>query len=157
MATVTLFKNTHGSVNVVRKGKVFPFNSGRFWTSNKEDQELLKKIAEAGEQGVYIDPQEPDIDPTAASPMEVLRRKIIKEWQEQQAQVHDHGEYGAGKNQLGVSSTADSILMGNSLAAKVDQAKTAGEDVPVVSATPATPADSPALSALQQLKSGEKK
>lgn len=167
MANAILFKNSAGSVNVVRKGKTFPFNSGRFWTTNKEDEKLLKAIADAGEQGVWIDPAEPEIDPTAATPMEILRRKIIREWQEQQGIVADHGTYGAGVNPLGVTSTADSVLMGNSLAGKVAQAREAGDVLGAAktsddkaaenSGAPVTPAPaSNALSALNALKGGAK-
>src|SRR5690606_168982 len=113
-----------------------------------------------GEQGVWIDPAEPEIDPTAATPMEILRRKIIREWQEQQGIVADHGTYGAGVNPLGVTSTADSVLMGNSLAGKVAQARETGGDVvdkPADTSAPVTPAPaSNALSALNALKGGAK-
>lgn len=155
MAIVPLFKNRYGSVNVVRKGVTFPFNSGRYWTTNKEHIKLLQELADKGEQGIYIDNSEPEIDTEAASPMEVLRRQIIKEWQKQQQQIQQHGIVEAPKT-VGASSTADSVLMGNSLASMVENARQAGEDLK--SATPETPAQpqgqnqSAALEKLNKLK-----
>lgn len=120
MATVPLFKNRKGNVAVIRNDMRFNFNSGRYFTSNKKEIELLLLLAEHGEQGVYIDPKEPDIDTEAATPMAVLRKKFYKEFLEEQGKVIDAGTYEARVGQdIGAMNTASNVMQGNQLAEKV--------------------------------------
>jgi len=149
MATVPLFKNRKGSVAVVRKGMRFNFNSGRYFTTKEKEITLLMLLAQHGEQGVYIDPKEPDIDTEAATPMAVLRKKFYKEFLEEQAKVTDAGSYVAPTGQdIGAMNTSSNVLQGNQLAEKV--AREDADPTPKDASSAST--KSPALSALEKLK-----
>jgi hypothetical protein len=153
MATVPLFKNRKGNVAVIRKGMRFNFNSGRYFTTKQREIDLLKLLAEHGEQGVYIDPKEPDIDTEAATPMAVLRKKFYKEFLEEQAKVTDAGKYHAPTGQdIGAMNTASNVLQGNQLAEKValEDADPSPKDASSASTK------SPALAALEAMKEGKK-
>lgn len=78
MAIVTLFKNKHGSVAVLTpKGEPIHFAQGRFWTTQAKFSNYLQQLADNGNEcGVYVDPQEPEIDTENTTPLEILRRKI---------------------------------------------------------------------------------
>ena len=83
-ANVTLFKNSHGNVQVaLPSGIVIPFmldpgtGQGRYFTSNKKiERELSQAVENDNEFGIYIDPQEPVIDVNAATPLEQLEKKL---------------------------------------------------------------------------------
>lgn len=121
MSSVPLFKNRHGNVCVVKGNNMFNFNSGRFFTTDPEKIAILLKLAETRAQGVYIDPRESEIDPSAATPMEVLKKKHIAEYLAEQAKIRDLGQSAQPKLQNSVGSTASSVIMSNSLAEAVAQ------------------------------------
>lgn len=78
---VTLFK-TKGAKSysiITEKGKRIPFMQGRFWTSDKEDIEYLQKLADNGECGIYVDPEEPVIDVKNCTPELVARKRHRRE------------------------------------------------------------------------------
>lgn len=88
MAELTLFKNRKGRVNVASPdGQLLKFTNGMFFTHNKDHEEFLKKCAERKECGVYIDPNQPTIDLDAMSPHDMLRAKIIREYEEDKAKA----------------------------------------------------------------------
>lgn len=112
MTEVTLFKNVHGNVQVVTTFGTYPFVGGRFFTTDKEVEEKLKKLAERGEHGLFIDPNEPTVDPDAATPMDALKKKIIAE---HMASLRTGGNSGITESeqegiQRSVVSTADSEI-----------------------------------------------
>lgn len=86
-ANVTLFKNSHGNVQIaLASGVLVAFlldpatGQGRFFTSNKKlERDLQTAVDNDNEFGVYIDPAEPIIDLNAATPLEQLKAKIRKE------------------------------------------------------------------------------
>ena len=63
MKTLTLFKNIKAST-VVYSPLGFPltFADGKYYTTNKKHEEYLQELAELGDCGVYIDPEEPTIE-----------------------------------------------------------------------------------------------
>lgn len=80
MAILTLFKSKHGAVNYVTPwGDPVGFVNGRYYTFNKKIEDWLKSEAETGSGGIYIDPEEPEVDTEAAAPIDVLRRKLREE------------------------------------------------------------------------------
>lgn len=84
MTTVTLFKNHNGNVGValhLRDGSVqtVPFVSGKFFTTVKKLADALQEAADNAEFGIYVDPNEPDIDPECATPMDQMKRKLREE------------------------------------------------------------------------------
>lgn len=153
MAVVPLFKNRHGNVAVVRAGMTIKFNSGRYFTTDERQLKLLTYLAKTKQQGVYIDPKEPEIDTEAATPMEVLKKKIINEYLAEQNKLGPASSYGSGQA-LGqsVGTTASSTIMNNGMAEIVDAAKT-GTEGPE---TPAKPENAGALSVLEKLKASGK-
>lgn len=118
MTEVTLFKNHYPSCQVVTTMGTYPFVAGRYWTEDKDVEEHLKKLAERGEYGMYIDPTEPTIDPAASTPMEALKRKIIAE---HMATLRTGGSSGITEStqasvQASVVTTADSVINGGAQA-----------------------------------------
>lgn len=84
MATVTLFKNRFGAVNVsTPKGEVLKFAAGRYFTTNKKHEEFLKSLAETGESGVFIDKNEPTVDTENLDPMAAIKAKMRAEIEEE--------------------------------------------------------------------------
>ncbi len=83
-ANVTLFKNSHGNVQIaLASGVLVAFlldpatGQGRFFTSNKKlERDLQAAVDNDNEFGVYIDPAEPVIDLNAATPIEQLEKKL---------------------------------------------------------------------------------
>ena len=77
MAILPLFKNRKGSVNIVTdNGYRINFAQGVYHTANKDHIEYLEKLVENNECGVYIDPDEPEINTEEQSPEARLRAKI---------------------------------------------------------------------------------
>lgn len=118
MTEVTLFKNHYPSCQVVTTMGTYPFVAGRFWTEDSEVEKHLKKLAERGEYGMYIDPTEPTIDPAASTPMEALKKKIIAE---HMATLRTGGSSGVTESaqasvQASVVTTADSVINGGAQA-----------------------------------------
>lgn len=140
MTEVTLFKNHYGTVQVASTVGVFPFVSGRFFTTDKNVEAHFKKLAENGEHGIYIDPQEATVDPDAATPMDMLRKKIIAEHEAQKRTGGDSGITTSEQAGIAASvvSTADSEINGGAQAPLSPEQKVEA----------ATTAQSPALSAL---------
>lgn len=163
MSAVPLFKNRHGNVAVVKGNNTFNFNSGRFFTTDPVKIRILLDIAERRDQGVYIDPREPEIDPDAATPMEVMKKRIIAEYLASQKEVKDAGTSAPRPLNQTAMNTAASPVMGNGLAELVADAAvqealgTEAKDdhekaEPEVKASPVAASMSPALSALEKLK-----
>lgn len=123
MPEVTLFKTHCGHCHVVTNFGNFQFVAGRYFTENKQHEEKLKKLAETGEFGIYIDPQEPSVDPKAATPADTLRKKIIEEFLAEQRQVADMGKSHADPAaiQRAMANTASSPVNGNGLASQVNE------------------------------------
>lgn len=77
---VILFKNQHGNCSIVlRSLAVVSFINGKFFTVNAKLQDELKQAADNGEFGVYVDQDEASIDPSAATPMDQLKKKLRDE------------------------------------------------------------------------------
>lgn len=77
MSQVTLFKNMFGNVNIVLKStKLVSFINSKFFTTDTKLEAELLKAVEDGEFGVYIDPQESEIDPQYATPMDQMKKKL---------------------------------------------------------------------------------
>lgn len=125
MSAVPLFKNRHGNVMVVKGNNMFAFNSGRYFTTDPEKIRVLLALAESRDQGVYIDVDEPEIDPDAATPMEVMKRKIIAEYLASQSEIKDMGTSSQKPVSEGAGHTASSVIMGNSLAEMAQRAEIA--------------------------------
>lgn len=155
MAKAALFKTKRGNHAVIgSNGRRYNFQGspvGRCWVTDKASIEELTKFAETGEAGIYIDPAEPEVDTEATSPMEALRRQIIRDFLIEQSKLKPASEYAAGAGEFarGVSGTDESVLMGNQLAGQKAQAALIGEAGPDKA--------SPALSKLQDTlaKSGK--
>ena len=80
MATVTLFKNRSGAVNVsTPKGKVLKFAASRYFTNNVEDSDFLKELAQTNQSGVFIDKNEPTVDTENLDPMSAIKAKMRAE------------------------------------------------------------------------------
>lgn len=81
MPQVTLFKNTHGNVNVALKsGRCVAFIMGRFFTTDKRLAAELQEAADADQEfGVYVDVAEPEIDPECATPMDQMKKRMREE------------------------------------------------------------------------------
>lgn len=84
MATVTLFKNSHGNCGcpVTMPGGAIitvPFVSGKFFTTDTRLEAVLNQLAEHREMGIYVDTKESDIDPECATPIEQMKRKLREE------------------------------------------------------------------------------
>lgn len=80
MSQVTLFKNMFGNVNIILKStKMVSFINGKFFTTDTKLEAELMKAVEDGEFGVYIDPNESEIDPQYATPMDQLKKKLRDE------------------------------------------------------------------------------
>lgn len=141
MAEVTLFKNHHGTVQVCTTKGTFPFVAGRFFTTDEELEKHFKILAERGEHGIYIDPQEKTIDPNAATPMEALKKKIIAEHEAAKQLGGNSGitESEQAGIQKSVVSTADSVINGTTQGAQQAQVEKGKE------------AESAALKTLQNL------
>lgn len=127
MSTIPLFKNRHGNVAVVKGKHTFHFNSGRYWPKDDAELKVLQELADRKGQGVYIDPNEPDIDPSAATPLDVMKKRIIAEYLADQAKIKDAGNYEAPNLQKSAASTASSEVNGNTLATEVAKAALLGE------------------------------
>lgn len=76
---VPLFKNRTLGSAVLEDGTVVAFANKQFYTTDENLIARLKKAAEKGEFGIYIDPTDPDIDTEAATPMERLRKQMRAE------------------------------------------------------------------------------
>lgn len=139
MATVPLYKCRHGNVAIVRFGTTMNFNSGRYWTLDKRQNKILAWLAANRQQGVYIDPNEPEIDPNAATPYDVMKKKIIDEYLKEQGVLKDYGETNA-KAAINPMGTNSSPIMNNGAA-----------EIVATESTQAAPANS-ALAALEALK-----
>lgn len=120
---VTLFKVRGGHCNVVTKFGTFPFVAGRFFTTDPVIEEKMKALAEKGEHGLYIDTKDAKVDPSAATPADVLRKRIIEEFLAEQRKLAPMGSTHADPAaiQAAMSSTASSPAHGNSLAAQVSE------------------------------------
>ena len=92
MAMLTLFKNYRNATNIVLKdGTVVGFVKGRYFTTNKDLEKELKKLVEKNEAGVWIDPNEPEVDTTAVTPLEIERRKAVEEFKRKYGLVETSG------------------------------------------------------------------
>lgn len=94
---VTLFKNRLPNCAVIlADGKKIMFVNHRFFTTDREVETKLRKCAETKEFGIYIDANDGKIDPNAASPMEVLRKKHIEEFLAAEKLKTKSSEYSSG-------------------------------------------------------------
>ena len=139
MATVPLFKNRKGNVSVCGNKGTYAFANGRFWTVQEDQIEELVHLAKTRQGHIFIDPNEPDIDTEATSPMQVLEKKIISKFLASQASV-------------GVGTTANvaSELAAQAIMSKIEDAQS---EPPVPSSIKPT---SPALSKLNSMMQDKK-
>lgn len=179
-ANVTLFKNSHGNVQIaLASGVLVAFlldpatGQGRFFTSNKKlERDLQAAVDNDNEFGVYIDPAEPIIDLNAATPLEQLKAKIRKELMaelQSGGQLIDAGISRPSPDQLNQAIASTTSLPGASLTEEQIQLQQSQAPAPVivdsngqVVTDPVDPAvettvqptdsNSPALSALEKLK-----
>lgn len=110
---VPLFKQAKGNATVVLpNGRKIMFANGRYFTEETEIIETLVRMAKTKEAGVFIDPQEPDVDMFAATPLEQerkrIRRELLAELRANPSLLQD-SSYGAGANRLNVSGTTDVV------------------------------------------------
>lgn len=162
MTEVTLFKNINGRVNAaLANGQTVAFIDGKFFTTDKRLEDFLQRCAEHGEHGIYVDANEPTIDPAAATPEErmekKIRAKILAELAEE-GKLIDAGTSDAPKLAMTTSAQvaggAESSLQAQALAElkdAADEAKVDAEGNPVAEGSEAS-ANNPALSALERLK-----
>lgn len=111
MPNVTLFKNSNGNVNVALKsGRTVAFILGRFFTVDKRLQEELYAAADNDQEfGVYIDPQEPEIDPDCATPMDQMKKRMRDELLAElksEGRLVDAGSSSQTLSQAGMTTTA---------------------------------------------------
>lgn len=172
-ANVTLFKNSHGNVQVaLPSGIVIPFmldpgtGQGRYFTSNKKiERELNLAVENDNEFGIYIDPQEPVIDVNAATPLEQLEKKLRAKIMAELAQggrLIDAGisvQSPAQTQSLIASTTslpgASQTEEASNLQASTILVDSNGQRLETIVADlnqPAAAAESPALGALEKLK-----
>lgn len=167
MSEVTLFKNTHGSVNAaLANGVTVAFTEGRFFTTDSRLEDYLKAQAKYGEFGIYIDPNEPTIDPEAATPMDQLKKKVRAELMAELAAagqlVKDAGTSEQGALNMATSQDAvggvNTTLTAQALAAAQEALAESEENKVAEEASTATTtlaAGSSALDALAKLKAGQ--
>lgn len=160
MATVPLFKNKRANCAVVGKsGTVYKFQGtphGRCWVTKESEIAELMALAKAGEAGIYIDDKEASVDPSAATPLEVMKKKIIQEYLAEQAKVKDAGTSIQNIHQqaAAVAGTDENVLTGSALASQKNQATLTGQDSPALAAAKASLAG---IAAAAQAGAGEKK
>ena len=175
---VTLFKNSHGNIQIaLPSATIVAFlldpetNQGRFFTSNKKiERELLAAVENDNEFGVYIDPAEPVIDLNAATPLEQLEKKIrAKLMAELQAggKLVDAGTSSSSQAQMQAAVASSLTVPGATQSEEALQLQLAQQALANQSEAPAAilvgsdgsvikqEAESPALSALEKLKSGK--
>lgn len=143
MATVHLFKHRKGNLSVVgATGTIYRFQGvpGRCWPRNEKESEELLRMARTGEAGVYIDPQDSEIDPAATTPMEQMRAKIIQEFLAEQSKIKDAGEYDASLASAAraVGGTDENVLTGSALATAKNTAAMTGQESPALAAAKAS-------------------
>lgn len=114
MTEVTLFKNSHGTVQCATTKGTFAFVGGRYFTTDPKMEEFFKTLAETHEHGIYIDPEEPTVDPEAATPMDALKKKIIAEHEATKRTGGNSGVSSSDQSgiQQSVVTTADSEVNG---------------------------------------------
>lgn len=118
MAVVPLFKNKVANVGVIRSRYRFDFVGGRYFTTSLGEIEMLQKLAKNKEQGVYIDPNEPEVDTEACTPMDILRKQFYAEFLEEmkakEGKLVNAGTSSTSQEQLqaAVVSTQDSEING---------------------------------------------
>jgi hypothetical protein len=154
MTEVTLFKNSHGCVHVALKsGQTVAFIEGKLFTTNKVLEAELQQAADVREFGIYVDPNEPRIDPECATPADQLRKKIRAELLAEMAakQPIDAGVSVQRPLQQSMTSTEGAVGAGE-LSATTEALKQAQID-DLNSPVPTTL--SPAQSALEKLRSGK--
>lgn len=141
--SVPLFKVRRPNCAIVGySGITYKFQGsphGRCWTTKPKEIEELLKLVEAGEGGIYIDAAEPEIDPAAATPYDVMKKKIIAEYLANQRAVKDGGEYEQSiqSQARAVGGTDENILTGSALAAAKNQAALTGQESPALAAAKA--------------------
>lgn len=74
---VTLFKNKAGATCIVLPTlERINFAAGKFFTTDKNLEAKLAKLAETQDYGVYVDPKEPVVDTKYQNPMDALKEKL---------------------------------------------------------------------------------
>lgn len=147
---VPLFKQKRGNASIVLpNGRLVMFANGRFFTVEEDLIAHLVKMAKTQEAGVYIDPQESEIDVNAATPMEQERKKIraqlLAELRANPSLLED-SSYGTNRaSVLGVTSSTSAVPEGTTAATQAAPLKVSGAED-----------NASALSALEKLKSGGK-
>lgn len=160
MSEVTLFKNIHGRVNAaLANGVTVSFIDGKFFTTDTRLENYLQRCAEHGEHGIYVDANEPTIDPNAATPEErmekKLRAKILAELAEE-GKLIDAGSSEQPKlvmtTSAQVAGGAESSLQSQALAEMKEATDVANVDADGQPVPAEGQEASPALSALERLK-----
>lgn len=133
MSTAILFKNSHGSVNIVLPcGTRVSFVDSKFFTTDKNLEKKLARLAETGDYGVFVDSADSEVDTDAATPMEALYKKIRAEVM---AELNVVTKVNAGNSEQGgignsVGTTQDSELTGGGkLTAEEEEVKKASTQV----------------------------
>lgn len=170
-ANVTLFKNSHGNVQIaLASGILVAFlldpatGQGRYFTSNKKiEKQLLDAVENDNEFGVYIDPAEPVIDLNAATPLEQLEKKIRAKLMEELAaggKLIDAGVSRTSPEQMQAAIASSLTVPGASLSQDGEALIQEQVQAPVIvdsKGSVVQPVDSasPALSALEKMKAGK--
>jgi len=106
-----LYKAVQSSFQVVlAKGGVCAFVGNQFHTGNKEViAELDKMIVDAPHMGIYVDENEPEVDPNALSPTAIIeakvRAKILAEMAEANNPANDRGNTVQGNFANSINNT----------------------------------------------------
>lgn len=143
MAIVPLFKNKRANCAVVGKsGITYRFQGtphGKCWVTKESEINELMEMARAGEAGIFIDPKEAELDTEAATPYEAMKKKIIAEYLQAQAQPKNAGEYDATlqAQARSVGGTDENVLTGSALASQKNTAALTGQESPALAAAKA--------------------
>lgn len=150
---VPLFKHRKKNIKVVGgSNRTYPFINHQYFTANKAEIAELTKLAEEGGNGIYIDPAEPSIDTNAATPMakleKNLRDKLLAELAAE-GRLIDPSSSDQSRSTAAITSTADSVINGNSAAERAEAERKEEE-------AKARAAANPALANLEALKNASK-
>jgi hypothetical protein len=154
MSEVTLFKNDHGCVHVALKsGQTVAFIEGKLFTTNKVLEQELQAAADVGEFGIYVDANEPQIDPEFATPMDQMRKKMREELLVELAaggRLVDAGTSSQKPLQQSMASSENIVGAG-----ELDAATAALKQAQIDDLNKPAPEATGALSALDRLKTGK--
>lgn len=107
MAMAKLFKSSIPNMfMILSSGTKAEFINGMYYTTDEDDAVELNKEIKRGIAGIWVDPNEPEIDTDAVTPYEQLKKKIreelLSEMVSASAHTNDRGTYGTGDTNDGI-------------------------------------------------------